>query len=238
MKTATKELPILMSGEMVRATLEGRKTQTRRIVKPQPPSENYGVGIGYGPTGAENPDLMCMYSPFERGSARWGVCKCPFGKPGQILWVRERWAVHGLLYDDLPSSKIRTEDGGCWNDGDSIWYAADGENPPPATGSCSASQRGKWRPSIHCPRWASRLTLEVTDVRVERLQEISHEDAIAEGCAGSEWVSGSPYIDGPHTDTGELPVEEFERLWESINGAGSWDANPFVWCVSFRKQEN
>lgn len=171
-----KERPILFSGPMVRAILEGRKTQTRRVVKPQPA---HIAGIGT----VLNIDTIT-------GKA------CPYGKPGDRLWVRETW------------DGVRLDGGGAL-----VSYRADGDKP--------VTDDGRWHPSIHMPRWASRITLEVVSVRVERLQEISEEDAMAEGVALAENYRG--------------PVAHFASLWEQINGLGSWNANPWVWVVEFRR---
>jgi len=196
-----RERPILFSSPMVRAILYGRKTQTRRVCKGQRELSNV--------------------RDFQ-------IDRCPYGQPGDRLWVRETWAaVHfsidpetGIADDWHGSHDIPPGDGGgYW----SKLYAAD--NHP-----TDKEERGfSWRPSIHMPRWASRITLEVTGVRVERLCDISESDASAEG------------VDfGNTTDplTGEIDrdaCEAFEALWESINGAGSWDANPWVWVVEFRR---
>lgn len=140
-------------------------------------------------------------------------CRCPYGQPGDRLWVREAWqAIDGneralrIMTEPHPSRG--------W-----IEYAAtvpEGHEPPP-----------RWRPSIHMPRWASRITLEVTGVRVERLQDISEADATAEG------VSAIP--DEMRRAT---PRCDFQALWQSINGPDSWAANPWVWIVEFRRIES
>lgn len=152
---------------------------------------------------------------------------CPYGKPGDTLWVRETWAP---LHE-------HTADGSC---GPSCCaYAADPPVCPPV--------RTKWRPSIYMPRWASRLTLEVTGVRVERLQDISEEDAVAEGIESVNtgrnigWLdysgdaeAGTPYVTPAGTERAwHSPISSYRTLWERINGAGSWDANPWVWVVEF-----
>lgn len=190
-----KERPILMNAAMVRATLAGRKTQTRRIAK--------------GTTGAceiwagEKDNLWSVH---RFGDPCNSMIKCPFGAPGDRLYVRETFAADGLIHGD-------------WT---SFLYRADhGELSPRAV---DADFVDKWRPSIHMPRWASRITLEIIGVRVERLQDISEEDAIAEGMQ----MVGPAAI----TDRGS-----FALLWESIYGKGSWAANPFVWAVSFKRLE-
>lgn len=185
----TKERPILMSGPMVRALLEGRKTQTRRACKGQRELSNI--------------------HDFQ-------LDRCPYGKPGQKLWVRETFSgPHCMEATEgraaVPPSK--------WDRSSHIWYWADG-NP----------ESGDWtkpRASIFMPRWASRILLEITDVRVERLQDISEGDAIAEGW--EPLASRNPGNGGP--------FDWYRSLWESINGAGSWDANPFVWVIIFKRIE-
>jgi hypothetical protein len=200
-----KERPILFKGEMVRAILEGRKTQTRRIVKPQPRRVDGGVPFGDAPAWAHaEPGSMMM--------------RCPHGKLGDRLWVKENWATSHHC-DHLKPREIDSD----WR----IHYAADGQ-----IGGLLK------RSNIHMPRWASRITLEITGVRVERLQDISEADAKAEGveslhdqfCVVEKWL--------PKTwETGDCGSNKFifATLWQSINGDGSWDANPFVWVVEFRR---
>jgi len=183
-----KEQPILFSAPMVRAILDGRKTQTRRIVK----GDITTIG---------SMDYL-NGQPLEGCSATLG--QCPFGVPGDRLWVRETWRQGNtrVLYrtDDVCPSQVR------------------------------------WRPSIHMPRWASRITLEITDVRVQRLQEISDEDALAEGLRsdGSLGAQCSVELTG-HRTHHDSPKECFRLLWESIHGPGSWDVNHFVWVIVFRR---
>lgn len=176
-----KERPILFSGPMVRAILEGRKTQTRRVVKPQP-AHIPGIGT------VLNIDTIT-------GRA------CPYGNPGDRLWVRETWAHRRWMLGDASPNPTTV-------------YRADGEDLK----GCA-----RWRPSIHMPRWASRIALEVVSVRVERLQDISEDDAKAEGVT----IKGTSRYDGEARDA-------FEALWCSINGADSWEINPWCWCISFK----
>lgn len=217
----TKERPILFSAPMVRAILEGRKTQTRRVVKPQPPSKDWLINVAH--TG-QDVGLWNDHGKWRMCGAV-GVCreamgrdwpknhewKCPYGSAGDGLWVRE------------------------------TWFCVTGE-PGPATCNYKADFgdhrfAGYWKPSIHMPRWASRINLEITGVRVERLNEITVEDAIAEGIEKSE-PTGAMFKDyrcGKFLAA--TPMYSFFSLWESINGPGSWAANPWVWVVEFRRVE-
>lgn len=231
-----KERPILFNSPMVRAILEGRKGQTRRVVKPQPACD--GI-ISDGPI--HGPE---MYEPvaYDRhgemipgaeifgiydDSGEWGV-KCPYGRLGDRLWVRETWSAH-FMYNDVKPSEIYHEDG------DSLWCHATSDESP-VRGSCHGDQRGKWRPSIFMPRWASRILLEITGIRVERLNDISRADAENEGL--SMWPHKGDYAwgyDGGHEAGHGSPTGAFMALWGSINGADSWKANPWVWVVKFKR---
>jgi hypothetical protein len=203
--TAIKERPILFSGPMVCAILDGSKTQTRRVVKMPPDFEQFTHLRSA--QGAEAPKNTFIAYWLEYGKEESGgtFFRCPFGKPGERLWVRETWAApHGFdawSPRDIPK-------------GARIYYSATADLKGPfGVGGL------RCRPSIFMPRWASRITLEIADVRVERLQSISDDDARAEG------------YDGSHA----FPREWFARLWERINGLGSWKANPWVWVVEFRR---
>jgi len=195
------EKPILFSGPMVRAILEGRKTQTRRIVKPQPFD---GVVYCNAAPGWAQPyvDDGGMYGP---------PIECPYGEPGARLWVRETWR-------DQPGA---------------IEYRADTCNDGPADGSADA-ESPKWRPSIFMPRAASRITLEITAIRVERLQDITEEDAEAEGIEREFRTvvmrpDGGPDYHIPLSYRGGIA-----NKWDEINGKrASWDSNPWVWVVEF-----
>lgn len=196
------ERPILMSAPMVRAILDGRKTMTRRVVLPQPKNgcllrgpNNYGGWEPY--TGRFDVDEDAG----ERaGQDEW---VCPYGQPGDRLWVRETWGTHW--------TRIA-------RDGDLIYYRAD---------ISWSGSKWRWRPSIHMPRWASRLTLELTGVRVERVQAISEQDAMAEGCERED----------RETNTLVGARKNFERLWDSLNTkrGNGWSVNPWVWALTFRR---
>ena len=155
----------------------------------------------------------------------WLVETFPLGRPGDRIWVKEGWC--NRVEDDRVLA-------------DRFWYRADGEDVRKIDGDGFAVFRkdgrpaSPWRPSTQMPRAACRLILEIRTVRAQRLQEISHEDALAEGCRGTNWVERSPYISGPHTDDGELPQEEFARMWDVTHPKRlGWDANPLVRAVSF-----
>jgi len=200
--------PILFSAPMVRALLDGRKTMTRRVLKPQPARPAFGDGYWYD-AGAPARDIMEGEPEITRFA------------PGDLLWVRETFSgVHEYEREKWPPS--------AWFAGDPLWYWADGN---PADGDWT-----KPKPGIHMPRWASRLTLAVTAVRVERLQDISEADAIAEGIARSPHGNGDQWCSYPlgTSAAGWLdPRESYRELWNSINGAGAWDANPWVAVISF-----
>lgn len=229
------ERPILFSAPMVRAILDGTKTQTRRIVKPQPRDEWRPVVSHYHPTiidrhGDEAPGQE-VYGASDEVEGR----KCPYGQPGDRLWVRETWAAH-WMYNDVPPSAARSERCDLQRT-DNRWFSADNGGPS-QHGLEPDGLRGRWRPSIHMPRWASRITLEVTGVRVERLQDISEADAVAEGIERAEDFFGCPcwkcYGEDADAVAPDDPVGSYQSLWESINGAGSWAANPWVWVVEFK----
>ncbi|RBB99631.1 hypothetical protein C3E97_020385 [Pseudomonas sp. MWU12-2115] len=233
-----KERPILFSAPMVRAILDGRKTVTRRPVKGcQIPVEDtsvaagerhrwmaiaqrdprYGFGV-FGATEAECAKELEEFAP------------CPYGRRGERLWVREAWAADAQVDAVAPRDLSQ---------GEPIWYPAD--NSTRQTG-CSMIARGRGRTSIHMPRWASRILLEITDVRVERLQDISEVQAMAEGISAvafrpdDGWPICTGYMVGP--DDGKTALETtaakaFAGLWNSTGG--DWDANPWCWVVEFKR---
>lgn len=211
--------PILFSGPMIRALLEGRKTQTRRPVKPQP---IYGDALGAFP---------CWQ--FQHKGERWIypnareeiLTFCPYGQPGDLLWVREKIQpifAEGFEHGSYPAPNWETGFGFApryvASDGATEWIDGDDN----ITSRC--------KPSIHMPRWASRLTLEITDVRVQRLQDISEEDALAEGAE-----KATPTTDGYVVDSHGTYLAGFEALWDSINGPLSFSReNPWVWALTFK----
>lgn len=213
-----KERPILFSAPMVRAILEGRKTQTRRIMKVQPPHDARVTVAHYSPIVIDRHGVLHGKEVF---GALWDGGECclrsPYGAPGDMLWVRETWAALWPSDSPVPLQECDIEyradlPPGC-KDGPGEWPADTLDDP----------EAPRWRPSIHMPRWASRITLRITDIQVERLQDISCPDAEAEGF-------------GHHAGlTGGQVREAFALLWNSINGPGAWDANPWVWAISFER---
>lgn len=186
-----KERPILFSSPMVRALLAGKKTQTRSVVKP--------------PTSPRIPTIPIIES-------------CPYGMPGERLWVRETFALAPLCNDPEPGNE----------DDWSPVYRADGDERPwlSSLDEDAVEVRPPCKPSIFMPRWASRLTLRITDVRVQRVQEISEADARAEGVGHVESVARL-------VESGDYRIA-FAELWDSINGKrATWASNPYVWAITF-----
>lgn len=215
--TATiKERPILFSGPMVRAILAGRKTQTRRTIERM---EGFRVKQ-FGPSDTTGYDwhFRCQRGLWQDMDHAEVISRCPHGQPGDRLWVREAWS---------PMQQHRPIANPERYDGKAAWYRADNDRPMWA-GS-------KWKPSIHMPRWASRITLEITNVRVERLNEISEEDAKSEGIETSG--NGRLFKNYRNNTLSVcLPVFSFMSLWESINGPDSWGST-WVWVVEFKRLE-
>lgn len=187
------ERGMIFNGEMVRAILDGRKTQTRRIMNPQPADD---ITRGYFP----NVNTFGWKSSLKHKHGGTTAHFCPYGKHGDRIWVRETWARYNIDQDSH----------------DMAYRATTPEDWP---------EEGRWRPSIHMPRWASRITLEITAVRVERLNSISEEDAKAEGAPTECCVIGDKHFLG------------FRSLWKDIYGADSWQANPWVWVIEFKRIE-
>ena len=214
-----RERPILFSAPMVRAILDGRKTVTRRLVKPNPHKVDGGVPFADAPAWAHA----------EPGSA---VMRCPYGVRGDRLWVRETHYLHGIWSVRKDADAKRR-----WTFHATQDMGVQFEQPNGLIRGRSTTVPGWYRrPSIHMPRWASRITLEITSVRVERLQEISIEDAKAEGAWGPDDSIVQKVADYFGTDIFSAnPRKAFQMLWESINGPDSWAANPWVWAIEFRR---
>ncbi|MPR12871.1 hypothetical protein [Microvirga tunisiensis] len=202
------EPPIIFSAPMIRALIAGRKIQTRRMPQPTPAGDGlWHFHNRWGGISQAHQEALTSY--IVDAAARYAV--------GDRLWVRENWQTYSILDSDAPSALT----------GIRIWYGADEGYKPPS----------KVRPSIHMPRWASRLTLTVTGVKVERLQDISEEDARAEGVHPAAVYGGQAQSWLPAGDLRETfhltAKEAFKDLWGRINGPESWEANPWVVAVSF-----
>lgn len=200
--------PIIMSAPMVRAILAGRKTETRRIIKPQPDHWRRDLIRTVMPWARADLDQL-RPDPDERGARLRFVV-------GDRLWVREPWNPHSL-YAHLPPREMPVS---------KVFYGADDAYAPSNT---------PWKPSIHMPRWASRITLAVTEVRVERLQEIDENGAVAEGM--TPFLASGLYISPKHADGkqrfGDNAYTMFRDLWNSLHGPNAWDANPWVAVIRF-----
>jgi hypothetical protein len=214
-----KERPILMSGAMVRALLDGSKTQTRRVVKPQPPAEAKDVFTFH------HPDPRTHFYGFDGEALMDWAQPCPYGEAGDRLYVRETWQ-----HSNHPC--------GPYEDDCIVFYRADYLDDPlgPDLERSADGIRRQWRPSIHMPRAASRIALEVTGVRVERLQDLSETDSLAEGIEASS--EGFGIDSGRHCHAASAR-QSYASLWDSLNAARGygWDANPWVWVVEFRRVE-
>ncbi|HBT3310403.1 TPA: morphogenetic protein [Klebsiella pneumoniae] len=227
--TKITERGMIFNGEMVRAILDGRKTQTRRIMAPQPADD---IERGIFP----NPEAIGWKSSLRHKHGSTTAHFCPYGKPGDRIWVRETF--QGPLFDyDLMDSYCK--DSTPFEKPEFCVYKADGV-PAPEFYDADDELHCCWRPSIHMPRWASRILLEITDVRVERLNAISEEDAEAEGIDMEALYDSQDCYDciADHNMTGRPTVTgAFKYLWESIYGEESWKANGWVWVISFKRVE-
>lgn len=241
------ERGMIFNAEMVRAILDGRKTQTRRIMKVQPESNQLGLLLITDST--KHSDIGKYHwaeSNATGNHVRSKLFSCPFGAVGGRIWVRETWGVvshafsdDGLMIDwvpDRPATAINEMPfGNGYYSGHAI-YAADGDF---TWGDDDGYEDGRscWKPSIHMPKAASRILLEITDVRVERLNAISEEDARAEGIIDGGCLNcGEPEPCGcanPEPDA----TDAFAYLWQSIYGQESWNANPWVWVIEFERVE-
>ncbi|HMG12580.1 MAG TPA: hypothetical protein VK571_05375 [Gemmatimonadaceae bacterium] len=262
-----KERPILFSGSMIPPLLDDTKTQTRRIATTRHPLSHIG------PRGSEDDPSEWGY--FFDGPAHNGYMvlgrghneqhnhglvsiPCPYGEVGDHLWVRETWclasedSMEGAYHSDgRPRGPDSYEGGGkhfaFYRATDKDIVRSDGSQRP------SGGDRSPWRPSIFMPRWASRIKLEVTEVRVQRLKAITVEDALAEGCTGTDpepvaegglslrirggkiaWVGA--LLPGVAISSAPCPRAHYATLWDSLNAKrASWGSNPFVWAVTFRR---
>lgn len=211
-----KHTPILFSTPMVEAILEGRKTMTRRTLKKQP-NEN-GVSFMKNPPLDWEQVYKEQWKPWkiETEEGESISLNCPYGQIGDVLWVRETWQ---------PNS---TPTG--WP----FHYKAKND-------TFNQPENEKWKPSIFMPKAACRIFLEITDVRVERLQDITEHDAVAEGVekVGNIflWTYKNYLLKSSRYDRQYSALESFQTLWQSINGKDSWEANPFVWVVEFKRIE-
>lgn len=227
--SAIKEKPILFSAPMVRAILDGRKTQTRRIIKPQPQYEILG-------------NFPCWNDPQTNKRI-----VCPYGHTGDQLWVRETLAAESYAAKGWNAISYKADD-------DEVCVEAPEGWSPPRNNITTHRESGDnipqggfdyytaIVPSIFMPRWASRITLEITGVRVERLNDISEADAVAEGIAYDHSEDGLfYYVKGLMRETAidsrehRPAIQCYAKLWGHINGAGSWDLNPWVWCIEFKR---
>jgi len=239
-----KDRPILFSAPMVRAILSGRKTQTRRVVSDRVPAKHKHLGW----TGQSDAKIVPLSF-------------CPYGQAGDQLWVREAWRIGAWDYDTGSVALDYKADNAAVRGWITIPESEPAEvfNRLAEQSSNDADKAGRlldeageyhwpvgespcrWRPSIHMPRWAARITLEITGVRVERLNDISYEDGLAEGVADFAAFLGN----AADMLTGETPDQTarrlrwpqrcYERLWNDIHGPRAWDKNPWVWVIEFRK---
>jgi len=239
------ERGMIFNGEMVRAILDGRKTQTRRIMKVQPrPHDHQSYNVTwkneppayYSLHDTEGVEWACKFCGDGVGMDGRSIYRCPFGKVGDRIWVRE-------------TSGLQVRRDALGGTGEFRVYRASAPDAVRYTTAEGKDVPIKWIPSIHMPRWASRILLEITDVRVERLNDISEEDAEAEGLESTNFTGfgdepGMPNVHEPDVYRGtkehgwtECPSEAFQHLWESIYGNSSWQANPWVWVIEFKRIE-
>ena len=244
-----KERPILFSAPMVRAILDGRKTVTRRPVKVQPEVRTVEM-IGPMLTFKNKRGGHWLYPNAKQQI----IEECPYGQIGERLWVRETWYCDHFEVQKGPYLQpADMHDLDQSRDDGELVYAADGLAP-------YEQEQPTWKPSIHMPRWACRILLEITDVRVERLQDISEEQAQAEGCFFTDYGRKCGHTGSGWTEVGDCPAPEahhpqrngwmwdktsspneclgtatwaFANLWQSVGG--DWDANPWLWVVEFKQ---
>ncbi len=230
-----KERGIIFNSEMVRAILADRKTQTRRIIKPQPPENNTKFEIQDGFWIGDTTETLWEETKLNAGNVKqWVRRKCPYGKVSDRLYVREKYRVASLISYNCDGTKtfdIQFADES---------YKRVSEIEP------SNKPAGRWYPSIHMPKWAARIWLEITKIRVERVQDISEGDAKAEGIYGHHVNTGvgghmhhdTVYAAFPEKGGGFSAAKEaFECLWDSIHGKGAWDRNDWVWAIEFKRAD-
>lgn len=213
-----KERPIIFTGESVPAIMGGRKTMTRRIVKPQPGENSYLAHYS-----TVSPHWTWADGPWTYRR------RCPYGMAGDRLWVKEAWLYVG------PGSGSELEDQWEWmsdpenQTSRNVWYRATHENPKTL----------KWKSPLFMPRWASRSTLEIVSIKVERVRDTSRKDAEAEGlCSWFNEDTGQRHYGIKHPDVWETdPRQAFARLWNSIHGQGAWERNDWVWVIGFKRME-
>ncbi|CAN7543776.1 hypothetical protein LJR130_003836 [Variovorax sp. LjRoot130] len=234
-----KERSIAFSAPMACATLAGIKTQTRRALRVQPPAETKSFCTYH------HPDPRVHHWAFDGASLLDFAVPCPYGEPGDLLWGREHYRLlpefDGVPPREAPRGLVRYEaDGGIESLGEDISLADFAD--------IIGKGLGKFRPGMFMCRWMSRIELEVTRVRIERLQDITPADAIAEGLravtkdghifkygiADSDGLPGTDDTGWPWHEWRQSPVDTYRRLWEKINGAGTWDTNPWVWAIDFK----
>lgn len=213
-----KERPILFSGAMARAILDGSKTQTRRVVKKD------GGLLNYGAAQFVKDGLWYPTSPSGKAGLVPPII-CPYGQPGDRLWVREQYKISEWMPSYATIEYTANDHKKTF-----VRQYLQGRITEPVSVN-------NLRPSIFMPRWASRITLEITGVRVERLHDISEKDAISEGVTYTgpfPMAVLSGFLPAPD----DLAIKEFKILWESINGAESWYANPWVWVIEFKRVQS
>ncbi|EIX9586855.1 TPA: hypothetical protein MAR76_002862 [Klebsiella pneumoniae] len=259
-----KERGMIFNGEMTRAILDGRKTQTRREVKLNLDIASLATTYDWATSLAANhyqglteeqiqqkaESLRGVIHPVILGNGQMVSIICPHGKPGDRIWVRETWAILGnedgccidweeklCKADERSAARIYRASCEQKPGNYGLWSIPDDADWKPHTKDYQ--YEGAWRPSIHMPRWASRILLEITGVRVERLNAISEEDVDAEGFAGDYPTSVFPNLfPGEPKDWSHLSMRDcYGVLWESIYGEGSWKANPWVWVIEFKRVE-
>lgn len=219
------ERPILFSAPMVRALLDGRKTQTRRVVKASVPEGAVDAGVISSGSASNGLWWWLDSTEIEWASPIGDEFRCPYGVPGDTLWVREAWRLHER-FSDVARIVYGASQGRSWTEQHEDFPIALAGERQPSMG---------FKPSIHMPRWASRISLLITDVRIERLCSISGPDAEAEGL---KWIAPGVWsiddVSAPvaHAD----PVIAYLQLWDHINGVGAAGLNPWVWAVSFKVQ--